>query len=329
LQHGKNHKKVKEKLLDIQNSFMMVLGDNNDMVQDAASKGLGLVYEACSEEQRDEMVGSLLDTLMEGKRQVQKVTGDTKLFEDTKIEMPKSSGGGNLTTYKELCSLASDLNQPELVYKFMNLANHNAMWNSKRGAAFGFGTIAAKAGEQLEPHLPKIIPKLYRYQFDPTPKVQQSMQSIWNALVKETTKTVDKYLKEILNELLNNLTSNQWRVRESCCFALQDVLRGRTLEDALDILPRIWSDLLRVMDDIKESVRIAAGKTVAALSRNSIKMCDVAQTGQKSGEAAITAIMPTLLENGLLSNVPDVRSAALGKIYINIQWFILRIAMRK
>ena len=126
----------------------------------------------------------------------------------------------------------------------MNLANHNAMWNSRRGAAFGFGTIAAKAGEQLEPHLPKIIPKLYRYQFDPTPKVQQSMQSIWNSLVSEPTKTVDKYLREILKELLHNLTSNQWRVRESCCFALQDVLRGRTLEDALDVLPQIWSKVV-------------------------------------------------------------------------------------
>lgn len=38
----------------------------------------------------------------------------------------------SLTTYKELCSLASDLNQPDLVYKFMNLANHHAMWNSRK-----------------------------------------------------------------------------------------------------------------------------------------------------------------------------------------------------
>lgn len=40
---------------------------------------------------------------------------------------------GNLSTYKELCSFASDLNQPDLIYKFMHLANHNAMWNSKKG----------------------------------------------------------------------------------------------------------------------------------------------------------------------------------------------------
>ena len=39
---------------------------------------------------------------------------------------------GSLSTYKELCSLASSLNQPDLVYKFMNLANHSAIWNSRK-----------------------------------------------------------------------------------------------------------------------------------------------------------------------------------------------------
>jgi hypothetical protein len=44
------------------------------------------------------------------------------------------------------------------------------------------------------------------------------------------------------------------------------------------------------MDDIKESVRLAAAKTVAALSRACIKMCDVAQY-PKSGEAAVRSIL--------------------------------------
>ena len=121
----------------------------------------------------------------------------------------------NLSTYKELCSIANDLNQPDLIYKFMHLANHNAMWNSKKGAAFGFSSIAAQAGEQLAPFLSKIVPKMYRYQFDPNPKIQQAMSSIWNALVTNTKETVDKYMLEIMDDLLVNLTSNQWRVRES------------------------------------------------------------------------------------------------------------------
>ena len=121
-----------------------------------------MVYDNCSEDLRERMVKSLLSTLMEGQKSVKKVDQDTKIFGDK--EMGRTPTGENLTTYRELCSLASDLNQPDLVYKFMHLANYNAMWNSRKGAAFGFGTIASKAGEQLEPHLDKIIPKLYRYQ---------------------------------------------------------------------------------------------------------------------------------------------------------------------
>lgn len=96
----------------------------------------------------------------------------------------------NLTTYKELCSLASDLNKPDLIYQFMHLANHNSIWNSKKGAAFGFSSIAEKCGEHLKPHLHKIIPKLYRYQYDPTPSIQLSMQNIWRDLVPDTQKIV-------------------------------------------------------------------------------------------------------------------------------------------
>ena len=42
----------------------------------------------------------------------------------------------NLSTYRELCSIANDLNQPDLIYKFMHLANHNASWNSKKVLIF-------------------------------------------------------------------------------------------------------------------------------------------------------------------------------------------------
>lgn len=130
------------------------------------------------------------------------------------LVVPDSHG---LSTYKELCSLASDLNQPDLVYKFMNLANHHAMWNSRKvsysfflihskaafcistfflisfslsslkGAAFGFHMIAAKAGEQLAPFLPQLVPRLYRYQFDPNLSIRQAMTSIWDALVTDKT----------------------------------------------------------------------------------------------------------------------------------------------
>ena len=95
-----------------------------------SSKGLALVYENSDEESKKNLVAGLLDQLLAGKRSVQQVTGNTKLFEEGQLGI--SPSGGNLSTYKELCSLASDLNQPDLIYKFMHLANHNAVWNSKK-----------------------------------------------------------------------------------------------------------------------------------------------------------------------------------------------------
>ena len=50
--------------------------------------------------------------------------------------------------------------------------------------------IAKQAGEQLAPVLHRIVPKLYRYQFDPNPKIQAAMTSIWTALVTDQKNTV-------------------------------------------------------------------------------------------------------------------------------------------
>lgn len=80
--------------------------------------------------------------------------------------------GGKLSTYKELCSLANEMGQPDLIYKFMDLANYQASLNSKRGAAFGFSKIAKLAGDALQPHLRLLIPRLLRYQYDPDKNVQ-------------------------------------------------------------------------------------------------------------------------------------------------------------
>lgn len=115
-----------------------------------------------------------------------------------------------------------------------------------QGAAFGFHMIAAKAGEQLAPFLPQLVPRLYRYQFDPNLSIRQAMTSIWDALVTDKTLVgaqifpqihahhvytnssegiswcclsgvfqVDKYLREILQDVISNLTNSTWRVRES------------------------------------------------------------------------------------------------------------------
>ncbi|ESP05333.1 hypothetical protein LOTGIDRAFT_103320 [Lottia gigantea] len=310
LRKSGHHPVIQKKIIDIQKAFMRLLSENDDITQDIASKGLGLVFDICTQEQKDLLVSTLVDTLTTGKSTKHEVTSDTTVFAEGSIG--KAPDGGGLSTYKELCSIANDLNQPDLVYKFMHLAHHNAVWNSRKGAAFGFSTIAAQAGEQLAPFLPQMVPKLYRYQFDPNPKIQQAMSSIWNALVKDNKKTVEIYMKQILDDLIKNLTSNQWRIRESSCLAVNDLLRGRNIDDIIEQLPELWQTLLRVRDDIKESVRTAAHTACKTLSRVSVKICDI--NNGKVGERAIQSVLPCLLTNTLNSTVKEVRQIGLSTI---------------
>nr|XP_015201351.1 PREDICTED: proteasome-associated protein ECM29 homolog isoform X1 [Lepisosteus oculatus] len=300
-----HHKEIKSHLKEIQSAFISILSDPDELSQDVASKGLGLVYELGSEQDQQELVSTLVETLMTGKRVKHAVSEDTEVFQGGALG--KAPDGQSLSTYKELCSLASDLNQPDLVYKFMNLANHHAMWNSRKGAAFGFNMIATKAGEQLAPYLSQLVPRLYRYQFDPNLAIRQAMTSIWDALVTDKT-TVDKYLKEILQDVISNLTSNMWRVRESSCLALNDLIRGRQLDDIIDQIPEMWETLFRVRDDIKESVRKAADLALKTLSKVCVRMCE---SSSAAAQRTVAVLLPCLLDKGIMSNVSEVRALSI------------------
>nr|XP_013805403.1 PREDICTED: proteasome-associated protein ECM29 homolog [Apteryx mantelli mantelli] len=225
--------------------------------------------------------------------------------------LSKTPDGQGFSTYKELCSLASDLSQPDLVYKFMNLANHHAIWNSRKGAAFGFSVIATKVGEQLAPFLPQLLPRLYCYRFDPNLGIRQAMTSIWNALVTDKS-MVDKYVKEILEDLISNLTSSLWRIRESSCLALNDLLRGRPLDDIIDKLSVIWEILFSMQDDIKESVRKAAELALKTLSEVCVKMCDPSKG--VAGQKAIVVLLPCLLDKGIVSTVTEVQALGINTL---------------
>uniref|UniRef100_A0A673HWA9 Proteasome-associated protein ECM29 homolog n=1 Tax=Sinocyclocheilus rhinocerous TaxID=307959 RepID=A0A673HWA9_9TELE len=300
-----HHKEIQSHLKEIQTAFISILSDPDELSQDVASKGLGMVYELGGEQDQQELVSTLVETLMTGKRAKHTVSEDTEVFRGESLG--KAPDGQGLSTYKELCALASDLNQPDLVYKFMNLANHHAMWNSRKGAAFGFNIIAAKAGEQLAPFLPQLVPRLYRYQFDPNLAIRQAMTSIWDALVTDKT-IVEKYFKEILQDVISSLTSNMWRVRESSCLALNDLIRGRQADEIIDRLSEIWETLFRVLDDIKESVRKAADLTLKTLSKVCVRMCE--STGV-TAQRTVAVLLPTLLDKGIISNVTEVRTLSI------------------
>ena len=62
-------------------------------------------------------------------------------------------------------------------------------------------------------------------------------------------------------------------MRESCCLALTDCLRGRSLVGHITdgIFTELWETLFKVQDDIKESVRKGAESALKVLSKVSFK----------------------------------------------------------
>uniref|UniRef100_A0A146MF04 Proteasome-associated protein ECM29 n=1 Tax=Lygus hesperus TaxID=30085 RepID=A0A146MF04_LYGHE len=302
---------VETRLTDIQNGFIDLLADRNGLVQEGSGKGLALVYEATKDPKaKEEVLKAVIEQLTVGRKTAIKVTDETKLFQEG--ELGESPSGGKLSTYKELCQLASDLKQPDLIYKFMELANHNAVWNSKKGAAYTITSLMSKAGSTLTEHLPKVLIKLYRYQFDPVPHIQQSMSGVWSSLAAPDT--LEKLYKEIFEELLTNLTNPQYRVRISCCAAIQDFMRGtaggKIIDECPERLGDLWRQLFRVMDDVNEQAREAANSAAKTLSKICIRECK--KEKGKSGQKVAGVVLPVLLEVGIKNRVSEVRAVSIA-----------------
>ncbi|GJJ74422.1 proteasome component ECM29 [Entomortierella parvispora] len=306
------HPSVKLQLPRLHSVFSSLLSDRDELTQEIASKGIGLVYELGDQSIRSQLVGSLVGMFGEGKKATQKITGDTELFDSNALG--QAPDGSSLSTYQSILSLASDMNQPELVYKFMHLASHNSMWQSRKGAAFGFSSIVSQAEAELKPHLATLIPRLYRYQYDPNPKVNEAMTSIWRALVKEPKKAVQEYFDVIIRDLLEGMGARAWRTRESSCSAMADLLQGRSVEEIEKYLENIWTMSFRALDDIKESVRLAAFKTCRALTLMTVKYCDPKNVTAAEGQRVLDIMVPFLVQKGLLSSAEEVSKFSLTTI---------------
>lgn len=83
----------------------------------------------------------------------------------------------------------------------------------------------------MEPHLKRLIPKLYRYQYDPSQRVRERMSRLWNTLVRDPQKAVTKHLDRIIEELLGCMVSDKWREREGATLGLVDAIQSRTFSD--------------------------------------------------------------------------------------------------
>ncbi|GKC36223.1 proteasome-associated protein ECM29, partial [Tanacetum coccineum] len=259
---------------------------------------------------RKNLVNALLDTLTGSEREKEciKLVDTT---ENSKRDPVGNSSGGKTWYLQELCNLANEMGQPDLIYKFMDLANHQASLNSKRGAAFGFSKIAKLAGDALQPHLRQLVPRLVRYQYDPDKNVQDAMSHIWKSLVADSKKTIDEYLDLIIEDMLVQCLSRLWRSREASCLALADLIQGRKFDQVGKHLKNIWIEAFRAMDDIKETVRTSGERLCRAVTSLTLRLCDISLTEISDAKKAMDVVLPLLLTDGIMSKVDDIRKASI------------------
>lgn len=310
---------IRGKAKEIHVAFMRFLADRDEFIQESASRGLSLVYELGDNDLKETLVKGLVKSFTDGGGIASgTVDHDTELFDSDVLK----THDGSVSTYKDVLNLASEVGDPSLVYKFMSLAKSSALWLSRKGMAFGLGSIMAKLSldEMLDKNSnlsARLIPRLFRYRFDPNMVVSKLMNDIWSAIVKDTPKTVRANFDVILAEILKSMGSKEWRVRQASTAALMDLLQTLPLEQYEPRLEEIWNMSFRAMDDIKESVRKEGTQLLKSLAKTLSRTADVS-TG-KATVAQATEVMNKLIpfflgNKGLLSDAEDVRNFALETI---------------
>lgn len=302
IQFGGHLNEIQTRLRECQAAFMGLLSARDELVQETASRGLSLVYEQGDEELRQKLVKDLVASFTGTSTQI-KVDEETELFEPGALP---TGEGKSVTSYKDIISLANEVGDQSLVYKFMSLASNAATWSTR--AAFGrFGLSNILSESEIDP---KLFPKLYRYRFDPNPNVQRSMNDIWNALVKDSSATINTYFDDILADLLKSILAKEWRTRQASCAAIADLVQGREFEKYEKHLHDIWQVAFKVMDDIKGSVREAALKLSMALTGILVRQVE-AGTSSKHAQAMLKEVLPFLLSSqGIESSAKDVQAFA-------------------
>ncbi|KAF1943479.1 hypothetical protein EJ02DRAFT_433234 [Clathrospora elynae] len=288
-------------------AFKSCLSNRDEVVQEAASRGLGLVYEKGDRQLKDDLVRDLVGSFSDDRSKMAgTVTDDTQLFEPGALP----TGDGSITTYKDILNLAAEVGDSSLVYRFMSMASNNSIWSSR--AAFGrFGLSNIFSDSSVDGYLaqnPKLYPKLYRYRFDPNTNVQRSMNDIWNALVKDSSATIDKHFDAIMDDLLVSILTKEWRVRQASCAAIADLVQGRSIEKYEKYLSAVWDKTFKVLDDIKETVRVAAAALARVLTGILTRSLEAGDASIKSATAQLSRVIPFLFSaSGLESSAEEVR----------------------
>jgi proteasome component ECM29 len=268
IQYCSHLEEVQSRLRDCHVAFMRLLTARDELVQETASRALALIYEKGGASLKDQLVRDFT-LFFTGSGQQLKVDEETETAESS---ASASRAGKSTISYKDIVRLANEAGDQSLVYKFMSLANSAINWSSQSAfGRFGLRDILSNPEVGVDP---KLYPILFRSQFDPSAITQKSMRAIWGAMVKDSNAVLDTHFDDIMRSLLKSMLGREWRVRQASCAAIKDLIDSRPFKKYQPYYKDMLAAALKLLDDMKDSVRQAALALFSYLTHSLLKQLE-------------------------------------------------------
>ena len=217
--------------------------------------------------------------------------------------------------YTTACKVAKKTGDTSVVFAVLGLI--------QRDPSFGVGETSVLRFIYQAPmaHIDKdkirnLLPSLFLAKHDPSPPVKRLMKQLWDTLI--TAQGLQRLLITLQNDVINylrvSLKSSQWREREAACSGLESFLPLRPWNVVRNVGENLWIAGMSVLDDVRDSTRIAAIGFMKVLSDQVLRACNQEESGSTSAvvDDAIALIMPILLDKGLVAPSQEVRGFTLG-----------------
>ncbi|KAJ4459098.1 putative proteasome-associated protein ECM29 [Paratrimastix pyriformis] len=239
IHHAGCHPAVRERLSDVQEVFLGLISMADEYVQEICAKGMGAVYRAATEEDRKLLVRLVIEAFTDPQRiSVEKTAlmSDPEMMHVNRLQQgPADSRNApdsptqRIITYRELAGMAQELGYPPMVYCFFDMTESQPMWESPRGTRYHsrglLRELTERSPEQLEA---VILPKLYRFRFDPNDRIRDSMNALWRILVPNTNSLISRHFDRLVGELAASAHNPNWRVAQAALLGGVDLLARLT-----------------------------------------------------------------------------------------------------
>jgi len=223
---------------------------------------------------------------------------------------------GNYGVYSTAIKVARKSGDASVVFGVLSLIRRDPAFGAVEGDTellyVGYKPPLARVERA---RIKELIPMLFLAKHDPYPTVKEVMKRLWDMLV---TPEYQRFVlsiplqNKIVDFLGSNLITPVWRDREAACSALEIFLVQRSWPQLRPRINLLWAGGMAVLDDVRDSTRLAALGYVKVLSDQILRACDPAESPQERVIECAGIMLPVLMDRGLVAPTPEGRGVALG-----------------